>query len=304
MSRHAAVLFLAFGVVACSGGDKIVSAADAGGGATVLSAADSAYLANLVANQAIVNFKNLRVMQAVDVAAIVGTSLPAGCRATLSGAADANGNGIAEDQTLTFAAATCTVTQGNATTRVTGAVRVQDLGTLRGYRVTYTGLTQAVTVADTTLTVEANGPVEVQWSSATAGRTQNSVTTRITRQERSGSAAATFGANVTTAFAASAGGQIQVGRNLPAGTFTMTGSLTTTLTSSGTLRPAGIPATATYAVAITTATTMAYDGACLSDRAFGAGRLAGTVSGYASGSVSTAFTGCGAGTTPPPGTKR
>lgn len=291
-------------LAACSGGDKIVSAADVGGTPTVLSAADSVFLANLVANQAIANFRNLRLMQAVDVGAIAGTSVPPGCQATLTGTGDTNGNGIAEDQTLSFSAANCTVTQAGATNRTVGSVRVQDLGVLRGYRVTYTGLAQTVTLADTTVGIEVNGTIEVQWSSATSGRTLNTLSTRLSRQERAGAATLTLGANTTTTYTPTGGGQIQVGRNLPAGVFTLSGSLTASLTASGTLRTAGVPATATFAVALSTSTNMGYDGSCLADRAFGSGRVQGTVTGYAPGALAIAFTGCGQGSTPPPGVKR
>lgn len=289
---------------ACSGGDKIISGGGGNGNSGRLVADDSLFLANLVANQAISTFKNLRLMQVTDVVSQVGGSLPAGCRPTLTGTADTNGNGISEDQTLTFTASNCSLTQGAASTRVTGAVRVQDLGGLRGYRTTYTSLTQTVTLADTTLAVEVSGSLEVQYATATSGRSANTVTTRITRQERAGSASLTLAASTTGQFTPTGSGQIVPARNLPAGTYTLGGSVTAGITASGTLRPAGQPGSASFGVAITTALTMTYDGSCLSDRAFGAGQLRGSVSGFASGVLATGFTGCGQGVTPPPGVKR
>lgn len=295
-----ALTLAALVVTACSGGDKIVSANGSTPAQVVLSAADSAYLANLVANQAITNFKNLRVMQAVNLAG----SLPAGCQPTLSGTGDTNGNQIAEDQTLTFTTQTCTFTQSGTTTRVSGSIRVQDLGGVRGYRVTYNTLTEVATLADTTVTFTLNGAYEAQWTVATSGRTLLGVTTTISRQERTGTSAVTFTPNMSGIFAPTGNGQIAVGRNLPAGTFTLSGTLATVLTFSGSLRPTGAPASLTYNVAVSTPVTMAYDGACTQDRAFAAGQLRGAVSGYAPGALTSAFAGCGQGVTPPPNVKR
>lgn len=301
MRKYPPVVLLAL-AAACSGGDKIV-AAGSGNASVRLSVEDSVFLANLVASQAISNFKNLRLMQVSDVVSQVGGALPAGCRPTLTGTADTNGNGISEDQTLTFASATCSQTQGNATSRINGTVRLQDLGGLRGYRTTYTGLSQAVTIADTTLTVEVTGALEVQYVSATSGRTSSTVTSRIIRQERGGSATLTLGSSVTSTFTPTTG-QIAVGRNLPAGAFNLTGSVSVGLAANGTLRAAGQPANITFNIGITTAQPMAYDGTCLNDRAFLNGQLRGSVTGYAPGSLATGFAGCGQGVTPPPGVKR
>jgi hypothetical protein len=289
----------------CSGGDKIVAANGSGAGApTVITAEDSAYLAGFVANQAVVNFKNLRVMQPPNVATIAGSGASAGCNPTLTGTGDTNGNQIPEDQTISFTAQNCTVTQSGATLRLTGSVRVQDVGGLRGYRLTYSALTQTVTQADSTATISANGQVEVQWTSATAARVSNTLSTRIAVQHRSGSTSVTFTANITGTFTPSGTGQIVTGRNLPAGSFTLSGTLALLLTADGSFRTPGTPASATFNTTISTTSTMTYDGLCQADRAFASGQLRGVITGYATGALTTGFTGCGAGSTPPPGPKR
>lgn len=294
------MLVVACVAVACSGGDKIVSATGSSNSAAVLTSSDSSYLANLVTSQVTTSFKNLRVMQALNLA----TSFPSGCSPTLSGTGDTNGNGIAEDQTLTFTAANCTVTQSGATSRFTGSVRVQDLGGVKGYRLTYSNLAQAVTLADTTLTVTANGVFEAAWATAASGRTSMGIVTTILRQEKGGATSVTFTPNVVATFSPTGNGQISAGRGLPAGTFTASGTLATQLTWTGSFRTSGTPASATYNVAISTSLTMTYDGVCTADRAFGAGQLAGVVTGYAPGALTSVFNGCGAGTTTPPGVKR
>jgi hypothetical protein len=289
---------------ACSGGEKIITGG-AGGGTIPARwvAEDSAYLANLVANQAISTFKNLRTLQAADAAAQVVGTLPNGCRPAVSSTADANGNGIVDDQTLTFSAANCTISQGSSSSRITGTIRIQDTGLLRGYRVSYGSLQQAGTIADTTISVEINGTLEVQYASATSGRSTNNTVNRFVRQQPGGSATLSLTAATTGAYSPNTG-QIVPGRNIPAGSYTLTGTVGTTLSASGTLRAAGQPASATFTVAISTALAMTYDGSCTADRAFGAGQLRGAASGYATGTIATGFTGCGQGVTPPPGVKR
>jgi hypothetical protein len=293
---------------ACSGGDKIVGASEEGGqnpppGNSALTSEDSVFIANLVASEAISNFKNMRTMPITQVAAMAGAATPQGCNPTLTGTADTNGNGIPEDQTITFTQQNCSITQQGITGRLTGSVRVQDIGGLRGFRVTYNSLTTTAISADTTATILVNGVLEIQWISATAGRTLSTLSTRIAAQRPNGSASMTFAPNVTSQFTTT-GGQIAVGRNLPAGTYTMTGTLVVSYEASGNLRPAGSPAQASYTTNINTATTLTYDGTCTHDRAFGAGQLRGSVTGFANGSLATSFNGCGSGQTPPPGVKR
>lgn len=288
--------------VACSGGDKIVGATDSLAPA-VFTPDDSVFLSNLMVSQTLTSFRNLRLNAVTDVFSLVGGTLPAGCNATLSGTGDTNGNGIAQDQTLTFSAQNCSITQGGATSRMIGTVRVQEVDGLRGYRATYTNLQNQVTVADTSVTATINGTLEVVWVSATSARVQNNVTLRIAQQHPGGQASLTMGTALAGTFTPSTG-QLVAGRNMPAGTFTTTGSVSVTLSASGSLRSQGQPATATYSVAVTSPVNMTYDGSCTHQRAFAAGQLRGAVSGYAPGSLSAGFSGCGQGVTPPPGVKR
>jgi hypothetical protein len=289
-------------VLACSGGEKIVGASGNAGPA-VFTAEDSVFLANLMVSQTLTSFRNLRLNSVTDVYSLVGGTLPAGCNAAVSGTGDTNGNGIAQDQTLTFTAQNCSVTQSGATTRIVGSVRVQELDGLRGYRATFTNFQNQVVLADTTATATITGALEVVWSSATAARVQNTVTLRIAQQHPRGQASLTLGTSLSGSFTPSAG-QLVAGRNLPAGTFSATGSVSATIAASGTFLTQGQPSTATYNVSVSSPVNMTYDGTCTHTRAFAAGQLRGGVSGYAPGSVSAGFSGCGQGVTPPPGVKR
>ena len=279
---------------ACSGGDKIVDpGADGVSGNFRWNAADSSYLVNAVVLSANAAIKGIRNIQTPDPPSY-GRRAPPRTPSSKTGGTDANNNGIPDDLTLQYLAATCSYVASGAQATVAGSLRIQDLGEIFAYRATYTNLVLTLTKGDTVVTTTVNGTIESHWASTTAASYVDKSSVVIAARSTNGSALQTRTANLSGLFTPASGSTITATRALPGGDMTFAGTLTVIATTSGNAVKAGIPTSITYNAAVSSTATLSVSAGCFTEPVFGAGGiLSAPMTGTASGTVSLRFTGCG-----------
>lgn len=292
-------------LAACSGGDKIVG--PGGGGVPVstrLTAADSAFMASTLANAGFDAINNLRRAPATTLPAIFA-NLPPCNPAIVTGGPDTNGNGIPDNRSATYTAASCTYLNAGSTVTVAGSVRLEDVGGLVGYRATYTNFTITATKGDSVVSSILNGSFEYRWVSATSATSTENGTITFAVQGGGGGFSLARSANLTGTFTPSAGNTIRPGFAFPSGTFALTGTLSVVGTLTGNQVTPGVSPTQTLNLNVSTTTQLSVSSACSSDAAFSSGALAATVTGSNQGALEVRFSACGSGpttpTTTPPG---
>ncbi|MCC6242160.1 MAG: hypothetical protein IT353_04935 [Gemmatimonadaceae bacterium] len=286
-------------LVACSGGEKIVSPGGTVGSNSRLGAADSSYMAGVLSSASFDLMKNLRRMPSTT-AVGVQQNAPSCTPSIVTGGPDANLNGIPDDRTAQYSATSCAYTQSGYNYTVAGGVRIQDLNSIRGYRVTYTGYTVTGTKGDSVVRTVLNGTLEYSWATALTATANDNTTVLIEVRSTNGSASLTRVANLTALFTPNAGSTISANQILPSGTLAVSGALTMTGVATGNQVVAGVPSTQTLALNVSTVTQLVNSSSCSSDASFSVGALAATVTGSNTGDIAVRFSGCGQGTTTPP----
>ena len=215
------------------------------------------------------------------------------CVPSQSDPADTDGDGIQDDNVVTFTAANCTFSdtteQGEPlTVTVTGSVRIQDTDgatTLFGYQVGIAGFT--VTVADTVsstpdLSVSVTGTFDTDVRSSLANASQNLRTALRLDGTK------VFGDHANWALGYTpTGGPITLGaETLPAGEFTVNGSYD--------WNGAYKTAEGDWSFSLQTPLALAWDGACEDDDwPFESGQLKGSITARRSVGFTVDYAGCG-----------
>lgn len=298
----AALLVVSGAFSACSGGDKIVGA----NGESVipsnsLAAADSVFLVNFMSAGAWGLMKQMRGIANMQVTGF-GSTRPACTPQAIIGGLDANGNGVPDDQTTSYSATSCTFLSGGANTTAAGSFRLQDLGTLYGYRVTYTNYVLSATKGDSVVTSTLNGSVEYRYASGSSGTTADNTTLTIRSQSSSGSITLTRTAALTGTLTPSSG-SFSIAA-FPGATFSVSGTLGIQLALTGNAVQAGYPANSTFNIVVSTATALVSPSSCLGNPGFTTGTLSGALTGTWTANLRMTYTACGSGAAEAPGTKR
>jgi hypothetical protein len=210
-----------------------------------------------------------------------------------SDATDTDGDGIQDDNVVTFTAANCTLAdtteQGEPlTVTVTGTVRIQDtdgINTLFGYRVGIAGFT--VTVADTItgtpdLAVSVTGGFDADVQGSLANASQNLRTSLRLDGTR------VFGdhANWALGYTPTTGTITLGSETLPAGDFTVNGSYD--------WNGAYNNAEGDWSFSLQTPLALAWDGSCDDDQwPFDSGQLKGSITARRSVGFTVDYAGCG-----------
>ena len=297
--RTSAAVVLITIATACSGGDKIVSP-DAlntnnnNTGAKKLSTDDSSYVIGQIAGAAFNSINTLRH--------ITTSPLPtpaAGCNPTVSSNADIDSNGVPDDKLVTYTAANCSYNSNGTAVVITGSIRLQDIGGIYGYRITYNNYLVVGKKGDSTVTASANGVAEYAVKSATQATTQDGLTisasaaasTGSSTLTRTGSLSGTFtpsGANVLVRFGA-----------IPTGTLILSGTINIVAAATGNQIPSGGPSSQTLTMLISTATPLNASIVCPDSGPINLGELQATVGGSQTGAAGIKFTACGQGGSAP-----
>lgn len=215
-----------------------------------------------------------------------------GCLPGQSDPTDTDGDGIPDDNVVTFTAGNCTVTDttdpnGPLTITVTGSVRIQDTDgatTLFGYRVGITGF--SVTLKDT---VSGTPDLQVSVSGnfdATVGSTLASASQDLRTSLRL-DGVKLFGDHANWALGYTpTGGDIALGEALPAGEFTVNGSYAWSGSLDG--------AEGDWSFALQTPLPLVWDGACDDPEwPFESGQLKGAIIARRSVGFTVDYAGCG-----------
>lgn len=302
--RRFALLTGLCALAACSGGDKIVGADGTPSNnntSTALSRGDSVYLAGFMSAAAASAMQQMRGIGTLQVAGF-GSSRPP-CNATsIVGGADGNSNGIPDDQTITWSASTCTFLSSGVNTTASGSVRIQDLGTLYGWRVTYNNYVVTGTRADTVARVTLNGTYEHRYASATSGTAIDNTTQRIEAINGGGTITLTRAAALTGTLAPTTGSF--TGLNFPGATMQFGGTLSINAVLTGNQIVSGQPTNVTFDIAVSSPTALTSPVSCSAIPAFTSGTMDGVVTGTWRGALRVTFLACGSGTGTNPGTKR
>ena len=291
-------------IAACSGGEKIVDPTSVkNGSSSQLTADDSLYMANSLSGAATFAIKGIRAISAPDLPGYGKNAPPCNPSVTVGGG-DSNSNGIADDKTLVYTAATCTYTSSGIVNTVSGSIRTQDIGGVYAYRLTYSNLTLTATKGDSVVRTVVNGVFENRWDATTAATSLDSSTIFIDVRSNVGSVSLTRASSLKSQFTPLSGSTIGANKSLPSGDLTMSGQLTITAAASGNALAAGAASPETLAMTVSTTVPLTALLSCQFDPVFNAGgTLAGTVSGAANGTVGVRFAGCGQGNSGTPGTK-
>jgi hypothetical protein len=286
---------------ACSGGDKIVAADGSRSTAVAFSSGDSTYLAGFMSAAAWGLMKQMRTITNIQVTGF-GSSRPSCAPTATLGGTDANANGLPDDQTTQYSAATCRFVQSGATTTAAGTIRLQDLGGFYGYRITYTNYTLVATKGDSVVSATLNGAYEFRYPITTAGSTLDNTTLVLQTQSPAGSVTLTRTANLTGDLSPISG--VFAFNTFPGATMKLTGTLNIVLAVTGNAVVAGYPTTASFNMALTTPTLLTSPNTCAANPAFTTGAMQAALTGTWSSTLRVAYTSCGSGTADAPGTKR
>lgn len=201
-----------------------------------------------------------------------------GCNPAQTNSTDTDGDGVFDDNTLTFTAANCTTDDGFGTPVVTtGTVRIQDQGSLFGWDVDFSAFT--VTIGDPSdqlkLTVNGNYQADVGAAGASAGQ-------RISARVEVTSGESFFlSDDWALGFTPDANGVIAVGDPWPAGAFDLAGDFRFSVGGKN------------YALGLVTTAPLAIDGQCAENPPFQSGQVVGALTAAQSEGVVITFNGCG-----------
>jgi hypothetical protein len=207
---------------------------------------------------------------------------------TISSVVDTDGDGVPDDATITFDAATCTSTSGDTVVTLTGSIRIADPGTVHGFDITFTNLElRATTTPSTTvlLLIRINGSESIRLTSTSAQLTKN-YTVVFQGLTQAGAVSGSIGDTWSVAFAAGPGLVIDPQTGLPDGTFN----------SSGTTRWSFQAPTesASASFGVLTQTALAYDADCTTEPRIVSGELRARVEGNQGGAyIRIQYQGCG-----------
>lgn len=206
---------------------------------------------------------------------------PAGCP-TVQGSADADGDGILDDATLTFTAPPCEVAFRRGALEVTGVIEILDpnFANNQGFNLTYDDLTWAYvdSIGDRDYAATRNG-TRSRLGSSNAATLTTDVT--IVRQ-RPNRANTTVTLDLTHSFTAATPGTLLVGQPIPSGS----------LSIAGTAR--WQRSTEDWSLTVATPVPLVYDATCGASPRLTAGALTltGTISGQ-SGVLRFTWSQCG-----------
>jgi len=294
--RYAWLVALPFVAVACSGGDKIVAPESLNNNNNTikkLSAEDSLFVIDQIAGAAFSTIKAFRNMANPGLPGI-GASVPP-CTPTVTGNTDANNNGIPDDKLTTYTPGNCSYNNNGTAVVVTGTVRMQDLGVLYGYRITYGNFLTVGRKGDSTYTTSVNGSVEYAYAATTSARSLDNLGITIAVASSLGSVSLLRQGAFSTTFTPSGSNTIAINRVLPTGSLTLAGTLTVVATLTGNQIPAGGPSSQTVAMDVSTAAPLTANQNCTSNASIDSGQLNATVTGSQTGAAVARFTGCGTG---------
>lgn len=291
-------------LAACSGGDKIVGADGTPSNnntSTGLSRGDSVYLAGFMSAAAAGAMQQMRTITSLQAPGF-GTARPPCTPTAIIGGADANNNGVPDDQTTNWSATTCSFLSNGIATTAAGSVRLQDLGALYGYRLTYTNYIIAATRNDSTSRVTLNGTLEYRYASGTSGTAIDNTVQRIEAISSGGTITLTRTASLTGTLAPTSG--TFTGTSFPGATMQFAGTLSLGFVLTGNQIISGQPSSMTFDVAVRSPTILTSPTSCSATPAFTTGVLDGTVTGTWRGALRVSYASCGSGTGSNPGTKR
>ena len=201
-----------------------------------------------------------------------------GCSPEQSDPTDTDGDGIYDDNTVTFTAANCTTVDPDGLPLVaTGTIRIRDQGTLFGWLVNFTSLSIKVGDATAHDQVTVNGSYAADVGAAGASATQKLSAIVVSTSEGNYS----FSDDWALSFAPSGGGVIVAGGPFPAGAFDLAGSFS--YTGGG----------RNFLLSLLTTQPLAIDGACSGQPPFQSGQVVGEITARRSAGFLITFNGCG-----------
>lgn len=286
---------------ACSGGDKIVGAdgtpsnpsnPTGGGNTSRLAAGDSVFLVAFMSSGAWALAKQMRSIASIQQTGF-GNTRPACTPQAIIGGIDGDRNGIPDDQTTTYAANSCSFLNAGLTTTASGSFRLQDLGGLYGYRITYTNYTLNGTRGDSVVTATLNGSVEFRFVNGTSGTAADNTVQVIRQASSQGSITITRTAALTGTFTPSSGTFAIAA--YPGASMTLSGTLNIGVGLTGNAVQAGYPTTVNFNMAVSSGTALTSPNSCLSNPGFTAGTINGALTGTWTASLRQSYTACGTG---------
>ena len=267
-------------VVGCTGGGTLIGGGGGGGGTTGAPTASQRTELTLAMED-----EAEAVVSALTLAApgVPPTFVSPGCPSA-SASGDSDGDGIPDDQTLTFTDPPCSVVGfRGGTFAVTGTVRVQDTtaSDTVSYELTLTDLAWTATDPATTRTFTAT-------RNGTRSRTETDSSGVLTSsinlvRQRPNRANTTIDLGSVTEFVPDTAGTLLLGQPLPPGKLTVSGSLH------------WLRSTEDWTITVTTAVPLTFDPTCAgTPQRITGGELdlTGTING-ADGTLALTFTACG-----------
>lgn len=293
---------------ACSGGDKIVGAngspstpSGSNNGSSKLSAADSLFLVNYMSAGSWALMKQMRTITNIQVTGF-GSTRPSCTPVSISGGADANSNGLPDDQTTTYAASSCSFLSSGANTTASGSFRLQDLGGFYGYRVTYTNYVLVGTKGDSVVTATLNGSVEYRYPTSSSGVASDNTVLVVRSQSSQGSITLTRTAALTGTLTPNSGPFSLT--SFPGTSFSVSGTLALQLVLTGNAIQSGYPASSSFNIAMSTSNAINSPSNCASNPGFTSGAVDGALTGTWQSTLRLTYGACGTGASENPGTKR
>lgn len=201
-----------------------------------------------------------------------------GCDPVQSDPTDSDGDGIFDDNTITFTAGNCTTTDGDGNPLVvSGTIRIREQDGLFGWLVDLTSLNLKFGDATSSTTFLANGYYQAVIGGLGASARQK-LSLQVTDTEDGVYA---FTDNWVVTYTPDNGQEIVAGGPLPAGAFGVTGAFT--YTRSG----------AVFRLTLVTALPLTVDGVCTGHPPFTGGQVVGTIDSHPQAGFLITYTGCG-----------
>jgi hypothetical protein len=201
-----------------------------------------------------------------------------GCDPAQSDPTDTDGDGIYDDNIVTFTAANCTTEDESGLPLVaTGTIRIQDQGSLFGWQVDFGNL--VVRIGDNTdyARITVNGSYAADVGAAAASASQMISAGVVSSSEGT----YTFSDDWTLGFTPDGNGVIPDGGPWPAGSFDLAGDFHFVRGGSS------------YALGLVTTAPLAIDGQCTGFPPFQSGQVVGAIVAHQSEGFVITFTGCG-----------
>lgn len=302
--RRVSTMALLLVGTACSGGDKIVSAdgspstPSTGGNSSRLAANDSLFLVGFMSSGAWGLMKQMRTLASIQQPGF-GNTRPACTPQAVVGGIDNDRNGVPDDQTTTYAPTSCAFLLAGLNTTANGSIRLQDLGSLYGYRITYNNYTLTGTRGDSVVTTSFNGTLEFRYANGASGTAADNTVQVIRQQSSQGSLTITRTAALTGTLTPSSG-TFAIGA-YPGSSMSLTGRLNIQLVLTGNVVQTGYPSTVNFNMAVSNSAALTSPTGCLSNPGFTAGTINGALTGTWTAQLRQNYTTCGSGTADNPG---